>query len=360
MMIPRSNRRGLTLLELLVVVFILSILLAVSIPIFRVPTEKKAIREAARSVSAALGMARTRALETGRPYGVRFERLGGTSQGSGRLSFVTVPPPYAGDYDSSRLRIGTITPYNNPDFDGELRATWTVRAGVFPPASDDLTIADDWESILRKGDILKLNQQGHEYRVIDIQQSDADTWTLNVGCKTILDWLWGPRQYNPQTNGTGGPDYSYQFFRQPVPTSSSPVLLPDGAVVDITASGIPNIGVNQLGLFKQPTDTLVTVTFTPSGLVDRVWHQDKPQGEKLLDSVFFLIGKPGHYLSDNMNDLDNLWISINYQTGLITTANMAVLYDDGTPPKPKKVNVNSPTDIRAARGYARSGESIRG
>jgi prepilin-type N-terminal cleavage/methylation domain-containing protein len=359
-MIPRSNRRGLTLLELLVVVFILSILLAVSIPIFRVPAEEKAIREAARSVSAALGMARTRALETGRPYGVRFERLGGTSQGSGRLSFVTVPPPYAGDYDSSRLRIGTITPYNNPDNDGELRAIWTVRAGVFPAESDELVpaIEDQWYSanqnfpILRKGDILKLNHQGHEYRMIDIQRS-GDKWTLEVGCKTITLWPYVYGDVDLSDDRKGGPEYSYQFFRQPVPTSSSPVLLPSGAVVDIVGSG-----VSGKGLFRRPNDTLVTVAFTPSGLVDRVWHPDKPQGEKLFDSVFFLIGKPGHYLSDNFNDLDCLWISINYQTGLISTANMAVLYDENN--KPRKVNVNSPNDIQAAREYARSGESIRG
>ncbi len=359
MMIPRSGRRGLTLLELLVVVFILSILLAVSIPIFRVPAEEKAIREAARMVSTALGMARTRALETGRPYGVRFERLGGTSQGSGRLSFVTVPPPYAGDYDGSRLRILTVSEYINPDQDGERRATWTVRAGVFPAFSDSNlpAIEDVWYStnqnfpILRKGDTLKLNHQGHEYRVIDIQHS-GDTWTLDVGCKTNTVW---PQTYvdDPRTNRKGGPEYSYQFFRQPVPTSSSPVLLPNGAVVDIVASGIGG-----KGLFTRPTDTLITVAFTPSGLVDRIWHQDRPQGEKLFDSAFFLIGKPGHYLKDNFNDLDCLWITINYQTGLISTANMAVLYDENN--KPREVDVNSRNDIQAAREYARSGERIRG
>ncbi|NIL96972.1 MAG: prepilin-type N-terminal cleavage/methylation domain-containing protein, partial [Planctomycetales bacterium] len=58
--VPPNRRRGLTLLELLVVLFIVSILLAVAIPVFRIGAEGRSIREAARIVSSALNTARAR------------------------------------------------------------------------------------------------------------------------------------------------------------------------------------------------------------------------------------------------------------------------------------------------------------
>jgi prepilin-type N-terminal cleavage/methylation domain-containing protein len=345
----RYHRHGLTLLELLVVVFIMAILLAVAIPIFKPSQQEESMRESARSVYVALGMARNRAIETGRPYGVRFDPLRGTVDGCAQLSFVSVPPPYAGDYSASRMRITAIDDSLGTSNTGEHRAVWIVQAGQFVVNTN--AYPDDLAFGIRPGDTLKLNFQGHLYRVINIEQSGTN-WMLTVGCKTVAAW---PRLYfdpDPSDNVKGGPEYNYQFFRQPVETSSAPVSLPQSAVVDIEGSGIGG------GLFNGSRLNPVTVMFSPNGLVDVLYHEAAPQGQKLGDPLHFLIGKPGAYRRDNLMDLKNLWVSINYQTGLITVAPMTVLYDtDGNPRDP---DTNSEVDVRALRQHARSGESLRG
>ncbi|MEE2706815.1 MAG: prepilin-type N-terminal cleavage/methylation domain-containing protein [Planctomycetota bacterium] len=344
----RYYRRGVTLLELLVVVFILAILLAVAIPVFTPSQQEESLREAARSVYAALGMARNRAIENGRPYGIRFDPLRGTVHGSAQLSFVGVPPPYAGDYSASRMRIISVNPIETST-NGEFRSQWIVQAGQF--ILNNNAYPDDLAFGIRPGDTLKLNCQGHVYRILHIEETGND-WKLTVGSKTVTSW---PRTYLDPDKGDelkGGPEYGYQFFRQPVETSAVPIQLPQGAVVDIEGSGIGG------GLFDGSRVNPIVVMFSPNGLVDVLYHNDAPMGQKLGDPLHFLIGKPGSYRRDNLVDLQNLWVSVNYQTGLITVAPMTVLYDEDR--NPRDPDTNSEVDIRALRHRARSGESLRG
>ena len=89
-------RRGVTVLELLVVLLILLMVTAAAIPIVVPAMQNRQMREAARLVSSYFSMARSRAIETGRPVGVVVERNNGQPFGF-QLSQVEVPPPYAGD-----------------------------------------------------------------------------------------------------------------------------------------------------------------------------------------------------------------------------------------------------------------------
>src|SRR5947207_650634 len=68
-------RAGLTLIELLVVLIIVAILTAVTIPVIKPAMDTRKVREATRLVSTMLGAAQTRAVTTGRPAGVWFERF---------------------------------------------------------------------------------------------------------------------------------------------------------------------------------------------------------------------------------------------------------------------------------------------
>ena len=72
--------RGLTLVELLVVISIMVLLTAAVLRMMRFDTDGRRVREAARALNVYLGSARSHAIETGRPCGVMFRRL--TAQNS--------------------------------------------------------------------------------------------------------------------------------------------------------------------------------------------------------------------------------------------------------------------------------------
>ena len=89
--------RGVTLVELLVVITIMMLLAAFVLPKFQLNSKTRKIREAARMINVYFGVARNRAVETGRPCGVMFQRLANQPSGAATLFQVEVPPPYAGD-----------------------------------------------------------------------------------------------------------------------------------------------------------------------------------------------------------------------------------------------------------------------
>ncbi|MEO0530870.1 MAG: prepilin-type N-terminal cleavage/methylation domain-containing protein, partial [Planctomycetota bacterium] len=114
---PRPLRRGLTLVELLVVIVLVSTLVSTAIPIISPGGEGRKLREASRNINAYFQGAQARAIETGRPFGVAMRRLSEeTGRGDDnavvtRLEYVEVPAPYSGFDTSSlaRLCVGTAT-----------------------------------------------------------------------------------------------------------------------------------------------------------------------------------------------------------------------------------------------------------
>ena len=111
----RAQRVGLTLVELLVVIVILTTLVTTAIPVIAPGGDDRKIREASRQINAFFAGAQSRAVQTGRPYGVALKPLSlatGSAEDNGvvvELSYVEVPPPYAGPDSLSRARIAWDT-----------------------------------------------------------------------------------------------------------------------------------------------------------------------------------------------------------------------------------------------------------
>src|SRR5262245_45918590 len=71
---PRlPRRRGYTLVEMLIVVSIMIMLVAVTLPVAKKTMEGSHGREASRQLHAFFNMAKARALQTGRPCGLYFK-----------------------------------------------------------------------------------------------------------------------------------------------------------------------------------------------------------------------------------------------------------------------------------------------
>lgn len=179
-------RRGFTLVELLVVIFIMLAITAVTIPIISPSLKNRDVREAARMIDVFFNGARSRARATGHIYGVMIERMPGMPNGAVTLSYCEQPDAYTGDYASAVSFPGappgatgsTIRMLGNGGF-----GTWTVPpvagntvvdptvlpmfdtgwiAGPAPPLPP-ATTGSGWLTNIAPGDVVTI--KGIQYRI---------------------------------------------------------------------------------------------------------------------------------------------------------------------------------------------------
>ncbi|MEE8451351.1 MAG: prepilin-type N-terminal cleavage/methylation domain-containing protein [Thermoguttaceae bacterium] len=370
------SRSGITLIELLVVISILMLLAAVAVPAVRPALEGRRIREAARAVNVYLGAAQGEAMRTGRPCGVILERVDGLPQCSMVLHQAIVPPPYAGDDLNSAVRLRHVN---------EFSINAIVEAyliGGFNPG------------LVHVGDRIQFNYQGPWFQIHgpDIAPVDGiiDSTVgpggeplkikIHLGDHPHVPWpkLW-LAQDSPEEGDAKSAPLPYQIRRRPIKSSAKPLQLPAGAVIDLTASGT-DLQVQRLGWHGnwakndpeyQYAQSPPVIMFSPNGSVERMDYVplnpatgefepvmfdpdviDFDGGDLLvLESdllvtrpIYLMIGKRERVTNEeatdfmaeedmpNWTDLTNLWITINPQTGLVSTAeNHFVEYRRGDP-----------------------------
>lgn len=285
--------RGLTLVELLVVMAILSMVTVATIPLMSPPTGDRKVREAARNVATTFELARARATETGRPAGVWFapQNVGANGEvESYKLFLCDVPPPYAGDTTTSSATI--------------------QNSG----ANVTLNNSGSASSLVKYGDRIRFNYRGPYYRITGGSDgNNISGGTITIAINQAPDFAPAPAEGN---------NIPYEIIRQPVKSSITPTLLATNApasVVDLTKSGHgpdnTEFGNNQAG---KP----VIVTFAPSGQVHQVIHfqsNGSMELEQPASTLFFLVRlRKESY--DPLNELDSFWISINPFTGLVSVS----------------------------------------
>jgi len=353
----KSGRRaGVTLIELLVVI---SILLALAVLLVRVlpgVLESRRVREAARLVNVFLGTARNRAVETGRPVAVVFFRDPNLPQACVKLQEAEVPPPYAGDYTDSRIVCFPWTAQPNT-------VQVCFSGGEFPfPKQFDAN--QHGEGIVNIGDQFQLNYQGVVWTITGIWQGPPvppplqlqgrPTWLLSLSSPTPSPL---PVCAVMDANGNRLP-LPFQFFRQPVlwqPGTSRaqvvgslvpPVTLPERTVVDLFYSGTEEHLQFLIPIINNwRAETPVCVVFSPTGAVQGYYYlcPEHPgyveHYHHAVSPLFFLIGRRDRVTLDlppvaqyttpaedglfNLGDTNNLWVTVNPQTGMVTTTEVA-------------------------------------
>ena len=389
-----SVRRGVTLVELLVVVGIMVLLATIAIPAFRPLTEGRGTREAVRAINVFFNSAQNRAAQTGRPVGVMFER--GIKVEGGRreenacvvLRQAEVPLPYSGDVFGA-----VVAP-----FTADLNIRLFVRDGDFS------------SGLIRRGDIIQLNNQGPWYAITsDSSGTTPDFPVVNgyidfapssgysVDADGFIDDYWLTVALNP----LGGLNYPwsssvttavpFQVLRQPVPSATASLQLPRGTVVDLSASGTDRMLPQRF--YSSASQSPVVVMFAPSGSVDCVYFYNWVTGaygpNSVTGPIHFLVGKWERMsmptapdmrpptISDgwipsvegwpNWLDANNRWLALNPQTGLVTVAENG--YMD---PPPQETSSSDPNyflwedpvtwgpRILYARRFARQGQITMG
>jgi prepilin-type N-terminal cleavage/methylation domain-containing protein len=282
-----ARHRGMTLTELLVVVTVMVILIGTAVPLMRNGLEERRLREASRQFNTACMLAKGIAAETGRPAGIEIDTQSGSS--AQQVFLTETPPPYVGDTTNARARILTGA--------GGTTATFDNNSGSFG-------------SLVTKYDVVKFDYKGPWYCIVSNVPTTGPPFTVTIdvtGLPLPPLAVWLP----------------YQVLRTPTKSSSMPLELPAGVVVDLTQSGFGLSGTD-----LNSTNPVI-VMFQPDGSVGRVQVAGSAPVHP-NDTIHFLLGKierVGASSPDsNLEDNTCLWVSIGAQSGRVTTA------ENGWPP----------------------------
>lgn len=310
------KRRAFTLIELLIVIAVLIILVAVTLPRVKYAIDESKLRESSRQFNSYLAMAKSRAASTGRPCGVWIERdlqnANPTIAEARTFYLAETPLPYTGDFLTS-------TAYMTDSGSGY----WVMN---FPQSDSTYTIllTDPEDFQVRfdhKGPLFQGRYTGGQMRVF-------------------------PQPTRPPTsNGMAG--YSFEVIRQPKRVGQA-LSLPQGTCVDLAYSGVGNTGTE----FQAMTGYSLLM-FSPDGHLGAASIDGTPLTN--ANKVHLLIGRPeklGNAIpQSNLADNNALWVSVGALTGTVTTTDNSVNNS-----LPFGTAAEQQTYLFEARTFARTGD----
>lgn len=311
---PSAQRAGMTLVELLTVITIMVILIAVAVPVMRPALKDRKLREASRQVNTFIALAKSKAVEAGRPHGIYIARDANNPNSAYQIFLAETPLPYAGDY---------------------LGATAKMLPGSAPTGYAGGAELSDIQDLVNQGDYIQFAFKGPHYLITGVDEMMPPK---KVYFQPAPGEPW-PRCSTDQANPTS---LTFQVFRQPVRMATQPMQLPTGTVIDLENSGFgvslpnamngrPNAGQE----FKLAPDASmpadlslgvgIGIMFTPTGSVERIYR--RTYGEVANETIHLLIGRVEQIsalepnpLKQNLRDGGTSWVSIGHQTGTVTTA----------------------------------------
>jgi len=247
-------KSGVTLIELLIVMGILTILATISLGTVKGLLKDQKITQAARLVEQYIETARVRALTSGRPVAVFIERVGMTGVGGN-----AVPS----NYTATRLSIGEVF----PPYGGDSIGTKGVLVDVLMPSvparnfldghADEIVFNRDevvsgfglngTDGFIQPGDTIEF--EGFDGR-FSIESIRPDTTTTPN--KMRVSFFNPPASYNANRgllphygsptslpiNPAHPPEVGFRVYRRPTKSLVGAITLPRGTCIDLSASGL--------------------------------------------------------------------------------------------------------------------------
>ncbi len=296
-----AQRPGFTLVEMLVVIFVILAVTVMAIGIAAPNVQTRRLREVARQVDAFLQGAKATAASTGRPYAVIVEPDENQPLMARTLKYAQVPPPYAGDTLGS---MAAITAKPTP----QTATVW------IPSDYPWMSPSDPQHDLVRVGDLVRFNFQGHYYLIVNNPPPDPNNRVFTIAAVNTTGVI---------THPIGVP-MPYQVFRQPVPSAGTDLELAEPVVIDLGQSGPEG------GLFPNnpPTNPPATtarplvIVFAPGGGV--LQYIAGGVVYPVAGPLYLSVGKREQVeTGDNLLDFQTFWVSVHNQTGLVSTAENA-------------------------------------
>jgi type II secretory pathway pseudopilin PulG len=375
--VVRKHRlRGVTLVELLIVITLVLMLLGIAVPLLKPAVDRGRVREGARSVSAYVALAKARAVELGRPAGIWMERSAPGSNACFELFLAEMPQPYSGDLQGATVRFSQspdrpwIADQRVPGSRFEFSET---MHGMLNP--EGTTVSS--QALIKPGETfyMRFNFKGPLYQVT---RGPNTVLGLDHPAQFALPPGIAPPQGASATDNQ--PGVPFEIFRAPVRTSGRSLQLTAGTIVDLENSGIGVEG-RQFQALSTTDDLPVVIMFFPGGGVERI-----VMGGVYVpptSSIYLLIGTTaGQELADNTPETPNpiaassavatpvlynknlansesVWVSIGHRSGTVSTSQNGWLLLP-PPPWPPGTRPFFQNSLRAAREFAQSSEMLGG
>ncbi len=355
---PYATRRGLTLVELLVVIIILTTLVSAAIPLMAPRTETRQLREAARQLSTLISSAQSRAVQLERPVGIWLEKASadryreevinsistGIAPQAGQLGdsenaavfnvyVCEEPPPFSGFFASSAVRL-----YPDPLIPARFNCEFVRLDG------GQYVVEELPGNMFRPGDEIHID--GTIYTLIvgpsAVLNGDYFVQSSTLPCAILNPLLASGRRWPVDpTNTQRTPPLRYTIRRLPQKGAGEPLQFPDGIAIDLEASGIgndalfhnANFPVNTADRIPDNRDPVI-IMFNPNGTMQKVianfaGPNDPLITAPLLSTVYLHIGRfenidqadpnTGEIEKVNWLDPETLWVTVSSSTGRVMT-----------------------------------------
>lgn len=284
----KPTRRGMTLVELMIVIGIAVTLIVIAAPLMRPQLKDRKLREASRQLNTIFASAKAKAARLNRPAGIIIKRdvTAGRNQGAYEIYLAETPIPYAGDAIGAKA---TLT---------DIDANGFAHGATF----------SDPQQLVTTGDTIQFNYMGPKYRVTVVSPG-----TITFSSPSGLPL--------PRAASSPPTQLPFQVTRQPQVASDDPLELPPNTVIDLQWSGVGKSG-NEM----DNTNPAIVIMFNPTGSVSTVsgFSFTTPGTIHLLvgrtDQLTALQDNPTDLTKSNLLDPTVSWVSIGHLTGTITTA----------------------------------------
>ena len=360
MSLHQNKKPGFTIVELLIVIGILAVIGAILVPTVRVLNADRRIRESARMVNMFASSVRDEAIVDGESAFMMVRNTNDPDR-CYEMRRMRILAPYAGNTIGD---FATIQQVESPNGSGRFYFVIDLEAPLPTSTLNAINI----------GDTIKFNYRNVSYRILDKDNSlglpDIGS-AVNPGTnRYTLDYVL--ESGITTTHSTGVPVVDpvppvnqalpFQVFRRPIPINAGKLVMPGNQYIDMSKSGpvdfadvLParetffddDYAAGQL-LFDEGFGSVVVV-FDGNGSVDRFYTRYGTPTEEIYfpsESIFMLVATDhddDNLNVDNLNRLDNLWVTIGRNNGAVYTGEIAQ-----TDP-----SANSLVRISNARGIAR-------
>jgi len=318
-------RRGMTLVELLVVVAILGLLSVVVLPNLSNPGDSRKAREAARAVSGFIANVQSRAIGTRGGAGLWLEPLPNPIVDSAGMQHVVVidlfaaqiPEPYAGEAINSTVNV-VVSPNG-------LSAALNFPTNSFqlPPSL--------------------LNSQNLSIRFANSPALFRLSSMTSNSATAAMDALRGQTPYSTpwpvaDINGIG-----YEVFLPATKDPTVSLTLGNGMAIDLSWTLLGSLGAPTT---SQPSQLLYDACGQPSSIV-----RSAGQSEPMIDSVCLLVA-PLEMIQDNtcFTKPGAYWVGVDQQGGVPRVAEVVLLSGASLDANNRPAN---PAAVIASQQYVR-------
>ncbi len=326
MLDPTINSRhrapsAFTLVELLVVMGIITLVAAFTLPNIKGLLKDQKITQGVRQIKAYAESAKARAIATGRPVALIIERMkldnsgasadAATNDTSARLSIGEVFPPYAGDWAGT-----TATISQHPTIAGVQIASIALAQAASIASQTGIVDVDD---------VIQFGDSPQTYRITGVvvnAPTDVQILFQNPPFDPITTLPTGEATLFPVAPMSTPPaslPLTFRIFRKPSKSLVGNITLPRGICIDLSVSGIGRSGrefgaESISGAMPSPAGYYgpIYIVFNPVGSVQDLYYATAPNN-RTLDTVrhpvggmiHLLVGKTEQVFSNPAGDLSN-------------------------------------------------------